>query len=171
MTWSRCVDAEAFLGRWRPILQQDESAHCLAWAAIQRSRAAPEGPPPFCFFTEEGSGHPGAYAIVFVDLMSVIGEYDEQEVLASTLVQLIELWLFRTSKSDHRVLLNYLEIFMASLHVSALQLLSEKPCSLRSIELHLHVIQAAIFFIETNLKAGNQSPLKLRESTFLTRTS
>ena len=77
-----------------------------------------------------------AYAIVFVDLINVIGDCDEQGLLASTLVQLIELWLFRASK-DHRVLLNNVEVLMASLHVSTARLLSDKPGSIRSIELHL----------------------------------
>lgn len=80
-----------------------------------------------------------AYAIVFVDLMTIIGDSDDQGILASTLVQLIELWLFRASK-DHRVLLNNVEVFMASLHVSTARLLSDKPGTLRSIELHLIAI-------------------------------
>ena len=73
------------------------------------------------------------------------------------------------------MLLSNVEVFRASLHVSKARLLSDKPGSVRAIELHLCVVQAAIYFVRENLKMsklgleGAYVPQLRRDSLVLTK--
>ena len=45
MSWSFYPDADAFSHAWREVLLENESAHCLTWAAIARSSGGAQDDP------------------------------------------------------------------------------------------------------------------------------
>jgi len=67
MSWSLCADADEFLERRRQVLLSDESANCLAWAAIERSKL--EGPDGdgYTFLTFDGAQASSAHAFIKVN--------------------------------------------------------------------------------------------------------
>jgi len=85
MSWSTYRSAEDFSRSWRTVLQEDESVHCLAWAAMARACGAAEGPPPFRFFSHDGDAHPRAYAILIIRkkelILSDMSVYQAAELL------------------------------------------------------------------------------------------
>ena len=72
MTWTSCQSAEEFAETWSPILKENESLHCLAWAAIARSSKTAENSPPFRFFSLKSEHSPGAYAILFAQKKELV---------------------------------------------------------------------------------------------------
>lgn len=67
MSWSLCADADEFLEKRRQVLLSDESANCLAWAAIERSQL--EGPDGggYTFFTFDDAQSSSAHAFIKVN--------------------------------------------------------------------------------------------------------
>lgn len=64
MSWSFYPDADAFSHAWREVLLENESAHCLTWAAIARSSGgAQDDPSLYRFLGHERTENQAAFAI------------------------------------------------------------------------------------------------------------
>ena len=72
MSWISVQTAEEFAKDWAPALRENESLHCLAWAAIARSSKTDATPPPLCFFSHKREHSLEAYAILFVQKKELV---------------------------------------------------------------------------------------------------
>ena len=72
MSWTGVPTAEEFAKDWAPVLSENESLHCLAWAAIARSSKAAEPPSKFRFFSLKGEHSPEAYAVLFAQKKELV---------------------------------------------------------------------------------------------------